>query len=203
VSPEKPDRWQPYFKAVANRPAHPTAERAMHEFADKGAGRFVLDLGSGSGRDALHFLARGFRVKAVDSSPAALEELKARAEEAGLAERLGTESGKFEALELEAESFDIVNASMSLPFCEPGKFRYLWDRIRASLKPGGIFAGHFFGKHDDWHQGEMTLHWLTEVESMVMGLETLELSEHEVDRETPTGEMRHWHYFEVVARKTG
>jgi SAM-dependent methyltransferase len=201
VSPDTPDLWKPYFKAVANRPAHATAERAMHEFGDATKDKWVLDLGSGSGRDALHFLARGFRVKAVDALPAALAELKSRAEQEGTAEQLACLSQRFEMLELEPESFEIINASMALPFCEPARFRDVWGKIRAALRPGGIFAGHFFGNRDDWHQGEMTLHVQTDVEALLLGMETLEFSEHEVDRETPTGEMRHWHYFEIVARK--
>ncbi len=45
---------------------------------------------------------------------------------------------------------DLVNASFALPFCEPRHFRGLWDRIVAAIRPGGRFAGHFFGKRDSW-----------------------------------------------------
>jgi SAM-dependent methyltransferase len=199
-----PFRWEDYFKATANRPPHATAERAMHALGTVPPGRRVLDLGSGSGRDSLHFLARGFRVTAVDSHPAALAELKTRAEQAGIAERLTCVCERYEKLELESESFDLINASMALPFCDPARFREVWESLRRALKPRGVFAGHFFGKHDEWaHRGEMTFLWQSELEGFLIGLEMLDFTEHELDRETPTGEHRHWHYFEVVVRKSG
>src|SRR5262245_25677737 len=93
----------------------------------------VLDIGSGSGRDALHFLARGFRVRAVDSHAGALAELKTRADESGLGEKLSCEKRMVEELELEPASYDVINASMSLPFCPPSRFKETWEGIRGAL----------------------------------------------------------------------
>jgi SAM-dependent methyltransferase len=175
----------------------------MHVLGSAGPASRALDLGSGSGRDALHLLERGFEVLAVDSHPAALEALRERATAAGLGERLSCKALRFEDLALEPESYDLINASMALPFCEPERHKELWERIRAALKPRGVFSGHFFGKHDGLahDRPDMTFLWQSEVESMLIGLEIVEFSEHELDRETAQGEMRHWHYFDVVVRK--
>jgi tellurite methyltransferase len=201
-----PFRWEDYFKATARKPAHATAERGMAALAE-GFARMpaevrVLDLGCGSGRDSMHFLSKGWKVIAVDSHPSALQELTQRALAARLESKLETVQEKFEKLPIDPSSYDLINASMALPFCEPSASRPLWERIRAGLRPSGIFAGHFFGKNDEWStRPEMTFLWQSELESMLMGLELIHFAEHELDRETALGEMKHWHYFEVVARK--
>jgi len=43
---------------------------------------------------------------------------------------------------------DLVNASFSLPFCQPSFFPVVWDRIvRSGLV---VFAGQLFGDRDEW-----------------------------------------------------
>jgi len=45
----------------------------------------ALDLGCGTGRNAIHLAARGFSVDAVDLSPVAVQRARERAEQAGVA----------------------------------------------------------------------------------------------------------------------
>lgn len=54
------------------------------------AGDRVLELGCGTGEDALHLARRGVRVLATDASPAMLAITRRKADEAGLAERVAT-----------------------------------------------------------------------------------------------------------------
>lgn len=51
-------------------------------------GSFVLELGCGTGEDALHLAARGVRVLAIDRAGAMVEEARAKAERAGLSHRI-------------------------------------------------------------------------------------------------------------------
>ncbi|WP_436737023.1 SAM-dependent methyltransferase [Streptomyces sp. BBFR102] len=77
------------FYADRERPvpffvAKPDANLARH--LDEGLlepGARVLDLGCGPGRNALHLAARGYRVDAVDLSPAAVDWARERARAAG------------------------------------------------------------------------------------------------------------------------
>ena len=52
--------------------------------ADRGAGLTALDVGCGAGAEAVYLATRGFRVIGVDSSSAALERARERAEAAGV-----------------------------------------------------------------------------------------------------------------------
>jgi SAM-dependent methyltransferase len=63
------------------------------------AGARVLDLGCGTGEDAVHLAARGVSVHAVDASPAMAEAALAKAAREGVASRVRVETRPVEALE--------------------------------------------------------------------------------------------------------
>lgn len=77
---------------------------------------------------------------------------------------------------------DLVNASFALPFCAPEMFDDLWQRLCESLAEDGWFSGHFFGPNDDWASRGLTIH--------------------RRDGKTAVGTLKHWHLFEVVARRS-
>lgn len=95
----------------------------------------VLELGSGSGRDAAAMLARGFAVEATDASP----ELAAQAEQ-----RLGRPVRilRFDQLEAQA-SYDGVWASASLLHAPAAELTDDLRRIHAAMRPGGLFTASF------------------------------------------------------------
>tara|TARA_R110002124_G_scaffold284320_2_gene461333 strand:+ start:14021 stop:14605 length:585 start_codon:yes stop_codon:yes gene_type:complete len=95
----------------------------------------VLELGSGSGRDAAAMLARGFAVQATDASP----ELAAQAEQ-----RLGRPVRILRFDELDAQaSYDGVWANASLLHAPATELTDDLRRIHAALRPGGLFAASF------------------------------------------------------------
>jgi hypothetical protein len=68
------------------------------------------------------------------------------------------------------------------------------------LRPGGRFAGHFFGERDGWRtDATMTFHTVAEVQRLLRGLVVESFAEIEEGRETALGERKHWHVVEVVA----
>lgn len=80
---EASGRWRRYYDKTAGRPARQTLLAALDAFARDGrepAERFAVDLGCGNGRDAIELLKRGWSVLAIDSEPAAIEELSRRAD---------------------------------------------------------------------------------------------------------------------------
>lgn len=96
---------------------------------------YILDLGCGSGRDSKFFLDKGYKVKAVDGSRKMCE----------LASKyLGqtVENIRFEDLAFEKE-FDAVWASASLLHENKEKIEEVVEKIRRSLKDGGIFYVSF------------------------------------------------------------
>jgi hypothetical protein len=95
-----------------------------------------------------------------------------------------------------------VNASWSLPFCPPEHFQSLWQKIAASIHPGGRFAGHFFGVHDEWATNKrMTFHTAMQVKNLFRRFEKELFLEKEWDGTTASGKKKHWHVLSVVAKK--
>jgi tellurite methyltransferase len=97
---------------------------------------------------------------------------------------------------------DLVNASYCLPFCEPEEFEPLWRRIVAAIRPGGRFAGQFFGDRDDWRRCGDRIHMTRgHVEELLRDFEIELFNEEEKDEAMADGAVKHWHVFHVVARK--
>ena len=114
--------------------------------------------------------------------------------------RLKTRVASFERIRL--PKCDLVNASYSLPFCRPKRFNQFWKEIVGSLRPGGWFAGHFFGVRDEWAGStDMTFHTTKQVKALLRDLEIEFFKEKELDGQTASGKDKHWHVLSVVARR--
>ncbi len=199
------DDWPAYFDAVAGLPARETLLAALDRFdreAPPAAGRLAVDLGCGSGRDTFEILRRGWRVLAVDGHPAGIERLRVGLPPEAAA-RLETLVARFQDAPI--PPCDLVNASFSIPHCAPADFPPMWSRIAAAIRPGGRFAGQFFGVNDDWSRRAdgvtRTYHTRAQVEAMLGAFEVEMLDEVERPGKTAFGEPKYWHVFHVVARK--
>jgi SAM-dependent methyltransferase len=188
--------WEEYYRRREGKPPRETLLKALELFETPG---LAVDLGCGSGIDTLELLRQGWQVVAVDSEPVALTWLK-KAVPLEWQTRLEMQQAMFETVEL--PTCDLVNASASLPFCAPQKFDNFWARIVTALRENGRFAGHFFGDKDDWSNiPEMTFHTAEQVHTLLADFEIEWLQEEEYEQDRPNGEWKHWHLFEVVARK--
>ena len=184
--------WSRYFRQ-ASMEARETLVAAADAFPAPGQ---AVDLGAGTGRDTLELLRRGWRVVAVDMEREAIDRIGELA--GGDRDRLDGRVGRYE--EVEWPKSDLVNASFSLPFCPPEAFPGVWAKIVASIRPGGRFAGQFFGPNDDWARTGLITWTRAEVEGLLAGFEVEMLDEH--DREGWVFKRpKHWHVFHVVARK--
>lgn len=162
----------------------------------------AVDIGAGTGRDTLPMLAHGWTVAAIDRDPGALAELRLRAREQGSIDRLETRPGPMETVPLPRT--DLVVSSFALPLCEPARFPALWKRIRRALRPGARFAGQLYGPRDGWAgRPGICIHDRPAVEALLAGLVVERLDEIEEDSVTPRGTPKHWHFFEIVARRPG
>jgi len=110
----------------------------------------VLDVGCGTGENALHFAAAGHPTWGVDFAPNAVRRAKAKAQE----RHLPVEFHVASALELEklGEQFDTVtDCGLFHTLLDP--FRPVYSRsLQASLTPGGRFFVLCFSEDEptDW-----------------------------------------------------
>lgn len=193
--------WAEYYAATADRPPRRTLLEALARFAPSTAPRVAVDLGCGDGRDTIELLRRGWSVLATDAEPAAIERLQKRADLPAGA-RLSCLCQRFE--DATWPPADLVNASFSLPLCPPDRFSELWQRIVASLKPGGRFSGQLYGDRDGWAgRPGMTHMSRAAAERLLADLRVELFEEEETDTLTPRGgKPKHWHIFHVVAQRS-
>jgi tellurite methyltransferase len=185
--------WVRYYDATGDEP-RATLLDAVERFVAPG---LAVDLGCGAGRDTIELLNRGWGVVAIDSEAEAIRRLRLAT---GDDERLATQVAGYEDAML--PKCELVNASFSLPFCRPETFGVVWDRIVDSLGSGGRFCGQLFGDRDEWSsESDMTFQTRAQAEALFGGFELERFDEVEEDKETALGQPKHWHVFNVVARK--
>jgi tellurite methyltransferase len=193
--------WPGYFASVLGKGPRETLVAALDSFAREGFAEGIgVDIAAGEGRDTLELLRRGWRALATDNHPEAFPLLWSRVPEESKP-RLTTVEVDFS--ETEIPDCDLVNASFALPFCEPAHFPALWDRIVAAIRPGGRFAGQFFGDRDSWAAlPGRTHHSRDEVGRLLKGFEIEMMREEERDEPPELRNPKHWQLFHVVAKKT-
>lgn len=205
--PQFQRRWTDYYRAVEGRPPRETLLMGLANFdaevAQASNGRAIVgdavDLGCGDGRDTVELLRRHWRVLAIDGEAAAIARLRQRADinRTYLETRVQT----FEDLALPPATH-LINASFCLPFCPPTHFVNMWEEIVNSLQPGGRFCGHLFGDRDTWAvYGDLSTHTREQVEALLSPFKVELLNEEEHPGKTALGEAKHWHLFNIVARK--
>ena len=156
----------------------------------------ALELGCGVGTGARWLAARGFRVRAVDALPEAIEVANAFP----FANGLTYECAYMQTLDLPADAYDLVVAGFCLFFLSPEDLVAFWPRLVAATRVGGLFMGQFLGPRDDW-ASDYTTQTQAEVEAMLAPFEVLFMDEVERDGKTSQGTDKHWHVFHVVARR--
>lgn len=205
-------RWSDYYQAVEGRPPRDTLLFALNQFnalasdaMAKSLGEslerslWAVDLGCGDGRDTVELLRQGWRVLAIDGETDAINRLRQRADIDRML--LETRVQRFEALTL-PPAVDLINASFCLPFCPPNWFSDLWEEIVVALKPHGRFCGHLFGNRDSWATyPDLTHHTRHQVEQLLAPFDVELLDEEDHPGKTALGEEKHWHIFNIVARK--
>jgi tellurite methyltransferase len=195
-SEPKPSIFSSYYQASTGRPPRELYRHVVRRFDAPG---LAIDLGCGIGNETADLLNRGWRVLALDAQGEAINLLEQRiSPEQG--DRLETRVASFENLEL--PSADFIWAGLSLPFCPPDAFDELWSKITAALKPGGRFAGDFFGNRHAWAvRPSMTTHTIEQVKQLGQNLTLEYFIEEEGETSTVSDGIQHWHAFALVLRK--
>ena len=193
--------WPGYFGAVKGLGPRETLVLALDHFEKEGrTSGFAVDIAAGEGRDTVELVKRGWSVVATDNHPEAFPLLWAQIPEQ-LKPRVRTDDVQFAKMEI--PDCDLVNASFALPFCEPQDFPGLWNKIVSAIRPGGRFAGQFFGDRDSWASfPRRTHHSREEVLDLLTGFEIEMMREEEKDDPPDVRNPKHWHVFHVVAKRS-
>ena len=192
--------WADYYQKTQGREPRPLLTDVLNSFAKDTprASLHAIDLGCGDGTETIALLRRGWSVLAIDSEPEAIRRLLEKVPKEGQI-HLQTQVARFEELSL--PSADLIHASFSLPFCHPKYFSEFWDKITNAIKPGGRFAGQFFGVRDSWADNtDMTFHTEEQIRALLGKFELESLVELDEDGSAVSGP-KHWHVFTVIARK--
>ena len=195
--PDEEMTWDKYYQKIQGRAPRQLLLDVLEKFPSA-IGLHAIDLGCGDGTESVALLERGWRVLAVDGEPAALQRLLEKVSAADRP-RLETQVAKFKDVVL-AET-DLLHASFSIPFCEPEHFDELWSKIVTAIKPGGWFAGQFFGMRDSWANNPgMTFHTPERIGALLVDFKIEHFHEMDEDGHAASGP-KHWHVFTVMARK--
>lgn len=115
----------------------------------------LLDLGCGTGIDAVYFALRGYRVTAVDASREMVNQTRNRVERAGVEVR--TEHAGAQELELlGSETFDVIYSDLGPLNCVPD-LRAVSEQCAAHLVPGGCLIVSVMARVCPWEIAYYTL----------------------------------------------
>ena len=116
------------------------------------AGSHVLELGCGTGEDAVWNAQRGLRVTATDASPAMLEQTRQKAIAAGVDHLITIERldfGQAEQWQLPENGFDGVYSDYGALNCV-GDWRAIGTQLSRAIKPGGTAGLCVIGRLCPW-----------------------------------------------------
>ena len=195
---KKPQPFSEYIKNTADQKSRIPFDRVLALVKHK---RQALDVGAG-GLRASRVLAKHFaHVTAIDSAPAArINAGKVLKKEKDLSNiRFRAES--MDMFYFKPNTYDLIVAEYSLPFAGQ-HLDDVMQRMLASLKPGGVFAGDLFGNRHDWSKDESkAFRTRAEAEAYFTGFELKEFKE--VTPESPgvKPDATHRHLFHIIAVK--
>lgn len=159
----------------------------------------AIELGCGAGNDTVYLIKNNWKVLAIDREN--VEERIAKRLNDKELEKFTFQQQNFENLELEKSN--LIVANYCLPFCNKNKFEELWNKIKSSIANRGYFVGNFFGTNDEWNGIKKEIIFLSREQIMELfdDFEIILFKETEKDALTGLGKMKHWHIFDVIARK--
>jgi tellurite methyltransferase len=186
--------WPLYFEKTKNGNPRENLVRAIDLFQKENFKGVCLDIGSGAGNDIHFLLENGWKVLAFDPEVESQRIIQER-----FPNQSNLQFSRASFKEILWEMVDLINCSYVLPFCEKEYFDTLMQNIITHVKPGGRFAGNFFGPRHEWNHlnlvsKEKTLSYFSSFEIEFIN----EIAE---DKISALGEEIFFHNIDVVGKK--
>lgn len=187
---------QEFFNNTENSLPHLNVKKFMQLEIETGN---AIDLGCGAGRDTIYLIKNGWTVLAIDK-----ECVEERIVKSLTQEELRRFTFKMQDLEnVKLEKNNLVVANNSIPFCDKNKFEELWQKVRDSILSGGYFVGTFFGINDEWKNTKENMLFMDkqQVKDLFIEFDIIRFVETEEEGKTALGKKKHWHIFDIIAKK--
>ncbi len=191
------NNWDKYHKITNNKPPRKNIIKFIDKYKDLTGN--AIDLGCGGGCDTIYLIEHNWNVLSIDSTD--VENIIRNKLSYEKQNKFNFQVQKFEELHL--PKCDLIISNNALPFCNKKYFYNMWKEISNSINSNGFFVGNFFGLKDEWniHENKGTFLSKEDVTELFKDFDILEFDEIEKDRSTALGKIKHWHTFEVIARK--
>jgi SAM-dependent methyltransferase len=185
-----------YYKNTKDAEPHSNVIKFMQINPKEGN---AVDLGCGVGRDTVFLLKNGWNVLSIDKNNT--EKIIAEKLNQEELKRFKFRTQKFEENKLEKNN--LVVANFSIPFCNKQYFNNFWNEITNSISKDGYFVGNFLGLNDSWvnTKDKMTFLSREQIMDLLKQFEIIDFEEIEEDGKTAVGVEKHWHVFNVIAKK--
>lgn len=194
--------WSDFYKVTQHAGPRRLLLDALEHVGERAFSHGLsIDLGAGAGaatrllHDRTHW-----RVHAIDNDPAAEHFFTQRFGET-LPARVSFDGSCFLSAHLPAGA-DFIWSGLALPYVPQHEITPLWARIKATLAPGGVFAGDFFGPdHGHFGRADMNFHHPEQLDAMLAGLDVLKCER--ITRPSPFSKGRPlmMDCYHVIARK--
>lgn len=188
-------KWDKFYENSKDRPLRQLLLDTMEYVKRPGK---ALDIGAGALKESQFLLDKGFEVTAFDSEPAAAAIAKTIHND-----KFHFQKASYSEFKYPQQEYDLVLAMYALPFTPPEQFDKVMRGVLGAVKPGGIFAGHFFGEQDEWNSGQNNMSFLSEptLHALFKDFEELYLREQKGEDSTDSGGMKYWHIYHIIARR--
>lgn len=191
------NQWNDHHQVITNKKTRNNVVKIIEEY--KLTCGKAIDIGCGAGNDTIYLIENNWNVIAIDGTD--VEKMIRNNLKEDKQKNLTFQLQKFENLKL--TKCDLIVANYSLPYCNPTYFYTMWEEITNNIALNGFFIGNFFGHNFQWKTEEDKKTELDKDEliELFKDFDILEFKEIEEDKPTALGKMKHWHIFEVVAKK--
>lgn len=186
--------WPLYFEKTRNGGPRENLVRALDLFDKENFQGVCMDIGSGAGNDINYLLEKGWKVLAFDPEEESQRIIKER-----FPNQSNLQFTQASFKEISWEMIDLINCSYVLPFCEQEYFDTLMQNIVTHVKPGGRFAGNFFGPRHGWNH--LNLVSKEKALSCFSNFEIEYIHEVEEDKISALGDEVFFHNIDVVGRR--
>lgn len=188
---------QKYYENTENALPHPMVKKFINMNSNP---KYAIDLGCGAGRDTIYLIKNGWKVLSIDKENTS-EIISSKLNNEEL-EKFNFECQDFENIELEKNNLLVAN--FSIPFCNKDYFDEFWKKIANSILKERILCWELFWIKRFLGKDKRTMVFLSKEQVLELfknSFDIIEFNEVEKDGKTGLGKMKHWHIYNVIAKK--